>query len=1103
MVTLREEGFACTVIGMRDFCSQGMTQDVFYGDLVSHLVSEFNLDIEPKDWWYNHNPDYTAPSQRLKKFVEEELLERVRSSIVIFVDEIDSVLRLSFKDDFFAFVRGCYEKRAYKPKYNRLAFALLGVATPADLIKDRSNTPFNIDSQAIELTGFELDEATPLESGLSNIVANPKAVLQEVLEWTGGQPFLTQWICQLVLTNSSLLSVERVAESIENIVRLQVINNWLAQDRQQHLQTIRARLLKNEQCTCGLLGLYQQILQQGEIAADNSSDQMELQLSGLVVKRQGKLRVYNRIYKSVFDDTWVEKELRNLRPYPEALSAWEASKKRNPLHLLRGQNLQKALKWADGKSLSALDYQFLAASQNLELVEAQQEAKKKTRIGYAIFATSLVGAMAVTVWASQALKIEQIKALNLESENLLAANNQLESLMASVKAGQLQGTIAEQEKDLKYRTASTLQRVINTIVESNRLEGHNRVVNSVSFSPDGKAIASASGDGTVKLWKQDGTLLTTLTGHSAAVTSVNFSPDGKTIASASEDRTVKLWNWDGKQSKELATLKGHTDQVNSVSFNPNGKTIATASSDKTIKLWSWDANESTYLTTLKGHTDKVNSVSFSPDGKTIASASDDKTVKLWSWDANESTYLTTLKGHTDKVNSVSFSPDGKTIASASGDYTVKLWNWDANESTYLTTLKGQTDQVWSVSFRADGKTIVTASSDKTIKLWNRDGALLKALKGHTDRVTSVSFSQDGQTLATASFDKTIRIWKIGSLPSVLQGHTDEVYSVSFSPDGKTIASASLDRTAKLWRWDGKESTYLTTLKGHLDRVWSVRFSPNGKTIATASWDKTIKLWSWDGKKSTYLTSLGGEGKEGHTGWVFGISFRQQDGQTIASVGSDKNVILWDLKNKKIKKQWKSGHKANVVDVSFSPDGQKIATASDDRTVKLWRYPDGKLLRTLQGHLDEANGVSFSPDHKTIVTASDDKTVKLWSYPDGKYLRPLQGHDERVMNARFSPNGEVIATASFDKTVKLWKPDGTLLQTFSGHNDWVWDVSFSPDSKTLASASRDKTIRLWHFDRTRQQSSDIDALLTNGCNWLHDYLRNNPHIEESNRHICDG
>ncbi len=700
------------------------------------------------------------------------------------------------------------------------------------------------------------------------------------------------------------------ADLVKIVVQSKIIENWEAQDEPEHLRTIRSRILSDEQRVCRLLGLYQQILQLGEVEADGSPEQMELRLSGLVVEKQGKLRVYNRIYESVFDDKWVGHALSDLRPYAEALSAWIASNYQDESQLLRSQALRGTQAWAAGKSLSIQDYQFLNASQELEtreakqranqlireakqkakqqIVEAKQKAKQQIRVSSTILAMSIIGAMLIVLLAVNALTTAQIQQWNLASENLLGSNQQLEALITSVKAGrQLQGMIGVQEKDLKYRTANTLQLVINTIVESNRLQGHDRVVNSVNFSPDGKTIASAS-------------------------------------------------------------------------------------------------------------------------------------------------------------------------------------------------------------------------SDQTIKLWNRDGALLKTLKGHTDRVTSLSFSPDGKTIASASYDKTIRLWKIGSLPSVLQGnqgHPDEFYSVSFSPSGKTIASASRDKIAKLWSWNGKEITDVTTLTGHIDRVWSVRFSPDGKTIATASWDKTIKLWSWDGKEITDVTTLGGEGKEGHTGWVFGISF-SLDGQTIASVGSDRNVILWDLKNKKIKNSWKSGHKANVVDVSFSPDGKMIATASDDKTVKLWRYPNGKYLTTLQKHLDEVNGVSFSPDRKMIATASDDRTVKLWSYPDGKYLTTLQGHNERVMNARFSPNGKVIATASFDRTVKLWKPDGTLFQTFSGHNDWVWDVSFSPNSKTLASASRDKTIRLWHLDGIKQQSSNIDSLLTDGCKWLHDYLTTNPNIENSNRHICD-
>ncbi|NET36876.1 MAG: hypothetical protein F6K19_33425, partial [Cyanothece sp. SIO1E1] len=176
-----------------------------------------------------------------------------------------------------------------------------------------------------------------------------------------------------------------------------------------------------------------------------------------------------------------------------------------------------------------------------------------------------------------------------------------------------------------------------------------------------------SSDRTVKLWSRDGQLLQTLEGHSDSVLSVSFSPDGKTLASASADRTVKLWSRDGQL---LQTLAGHSDSVLSVSFSPDGKTLASASSDRTVKLWSRDGQ---LLQTLEGHSDSVLSVSFSPDGKTLASASSDRTVKLWSRDGQ---LLQTLEGHSASISSVSFSPDGKTLASASSDRTVKLWNFN-------------------------------------------------------------------------------------------------------------------------------------------------------------------------------------------------------------------------------------------------------------------------------------------------------------------------------------------------------------------------------------------------------------------------------------------
>jgi tetratricopeptide (TPR) repeat protein len=412
MRKLEAEGFACCAIEMRDICGYGVTPDEFFGGFLSLIVSGFNFEIDVGEWWYQHK--FISPSLRLSKFIEEELLETIVQNIVIFVDEIDNLRNLEFKDDFFAFICGCYNKRANILNYNRLTFSLLGVATPADLIADTNLTPFNIDSQAVELAGFELQQATPLEQGFVGIVRNTKAVLQEVLYWTAGQPFLTQWLCQLVCTYPSMhVHPNCEADWVAGIVHERIIENWWTHDKQQHLQTIRERLLSNESRICRLLGLYQQILQQGMIAADDTHEQMELRLSGLVVKKQGKLKIYNRIYESVFNWDWVEKQLENLRPYSEAFNAWITTNLKDESRLLRGQALQEALTWAEGKSLSDLDYQFLAASQEFDkqhiqlaletaqqanqiLAKAQSKARKIVRFGFVTMSASiLIGVITV------------------------------------------------------------------------------------------------------------------------------------------------------------------------------------------------------------------------------------------------------------------------------------------------------------------------------------------------------------------------------------------------------------------------------------------------------------------------------------------------------------------------------------------------------------------------------------------------------------------------------------------------------------------------------------------------------------------------------------
>lgn len=303
---LQHEGFSCGAIDLTRIGSENVTPDQWYKGLTVELWRSFGLlrKVNLKNWW-NERRDI-SPVQRLSQFIEEVLLVEVAQqdeafpkNLVIFIDEVDSVLGLNFPvNDFFALIRSCYNQRSINPEYRRLTFAFFGVATPSDLMNDIQTTPFNI-GEAIQLEGFKEHEAQPLLQGLSEKVSNPQTVLKEVLAWTSGQPFLTQKLCKLIRNASSPIPTNREAEWIENLVQTHVIDNWESQDEPEHLRTIRDRLFKSKQ-SVRLQELYRQIVEQGEVVAVDSSEERELLLSGLVAKGQGILRVQNRIYKSIF-----------------------------------------------------------------------------------------------------------------------------------------------------------------------------------------------------------------------------------------------------------------------------------------------------------------------------------------------------------------------------------------------------------------------------------------------------------------------------------------------------------------------------------------------------------------------------------------------------------------------------------------------------------------------------------------------------------------------------------------------------------------------------------------------------------------------------------
>lgn len=809
---LRDEGIVCAAIDISEIGNRGVTLEQWYAGLVRILENNFNLSevVNVRTWWRDRN--FLAPAQRLSEFIETVLLATIRGEIVIFIDEIDSILALDFSaSDFLALIRSGYNKRPNNLEYNRLTWALLGVASPTDLFREQGSagsTPFNI-GIAIELAGFTEQEAQPLTAGLAGFCADEQAVMREVLYWTGGQPFLTQKLCKLLLENTE----ENIKDSevwVKEVVYQKIIENWEPQDVPEHLLTIRDRLVREDHHIVRRLGLYQEILQQGEIASDGSPEQMELRLSGLVVKRGEQLKISNPIYEAVFNNDWVEFELGKLPPYADKIKAWVNSQCQDTSQLLRGEELSSALAWAADRSLRNEDFQFLTASQQgvfaaqkqalqsamletekagidaknaqNEAIYAKQKAKQWMSIGSAVLVTSLLAAISFSTIAYQRFKLAQssieieqngtdalLLAISEKSEN---SQGLLEALPRAISAGQRLKSLVKNDLPLQQYPATrpllALQVILDKLDTQPQFNGDSHQLRKIAFPA-----------------------------HLGAVTSISFSPDGQFLATAGVDDFVKLWNRSGQKIKQW---KASQESVNSISFSPDGKYLATAGRNGTVKFWNLAGQNIFNWKAVQG---SVNNISFSPDSQFLAVAGIDDTAKIWNLSNLPKAISPSaeLQGHNGLVRSVNFSQNGQLVASLDGNSTVRLWNSSGKLQATLPV------QAISISFSnsQQQRGFATMTLNGKIGLWELSGKPFSEefQTLHLD-AKSVNFSPDGEHLATVGIDKTVRLWNLAGRQVAQYEFPQNVVSITWSRDGKQLAVAGSNGTVWLRQVEGLE-----------------------------------------------------------------------------------------------------------------------------------------------------------------------------------------------------------------------------------------------------------------------------------------------------------